>query len=261
MENNAIVLAPPVNRRRIPNLLTKRFMADYHESIKELPLNQKIELSDHLLWTTEFLQAFNESRNEDVYWEYVKKEESLLRKFGRALKSYKQSCFYKYFDLNLVLAEKDILTCEEFNGISSCDEHRPSKEEMKLFINSIKKLLYFERDFLLLERDPEFELDQKSPVQNGINWTGCRDGKNDFVQMIYGLHRAGLINSGKGEITKIIETLAPAFNVELGKNWQSNHSASIHKVNRDYQPPVFDKVKEAYLKYAEGLIQDKKNKQ
>lgn len=94
----------------------------------------------------------------------------------------------------------------------------------------------------------------------GIKWTGTKDNKNEFVQLIYGLHQAGFINSGKGEITKITEELANSFGIELGKNWQSNHSASIHKSKRDYEPPVFDKIKNAYLKYSATLQNDKKKK-
>ena len=258
MENREIVSPPVLDRKRIPHQLVKGFMADYHECVHELPLNQKVELTEHLLGTMDLLRSSAETGDEKIYTEYVRREEILLKKFGKALKLYRQKGFYQYFELDFVLAHKDILSCEEFNAMDSIEEQRPSKEEMNRFIKMTISRLYFERDFLLLEREPEFELDEKPPIKNGINWTGSRDSKNDFVQMVYGLYRAGLINAGKGEITKIIETLAPVFNVELGKNWQSNHSASIHKVNRDYQPPVFDKVKEAYLKYAEGLIQKKK---
>ena len=260
MENIVIVTPPPLNRKRIPDLLVKRFMADYHECLNELPLNQKVELTEHLLGTTDLLRAFTEAGDGNIYKEYIKGEEALLKKYGKALKLYRQMAFHKYFEMDFVLADKDILSCEEFNAMDSIEEQRPSKEEMNRFIKKTSSRLYFERDFLLLEREPEFKMDEKVQTGSGINWTGSRDTKNEFVQMVYGLHRAGLINGGKGEITKIVETLAPVFNIELGKNWQSNHSASIHKVNRDYQPPVFDKIKDAYLQYAAGLVEEKKNK-
>lgn len=93
-----------------------------------------------------------------------------------------------------------------------------------------------------------------------ITWTGSEKNKNEFVQFIYGLHQAGIINEGKGEIIKITESLAETFGIALGKNWQSNHSASIHKAKANYQPPIFDKVKEAYLKYAKTLAYEKKLK-
>lgn len=93
-----------------------------------------------------------------------------------------------------------------------------------------------------------------------IIWTGSDKNKNEFVQLVYGIYQAGLINEGKGEIIKITESLAETFGIELGKNWQSNHSASIHKAKVNYQPPIFDKAKEAYLKYAKLLAYEKKQK-
>lgn len=89
------------------------------------------------------------------------------------------------------------------------------------------------------------------------HWTAPKDAKNDFVQLIYGLHLAGYLNDGKGEITKITEALADTFGVDLGKNWQSNHSSSIHKAKEGYQPPIFDKIKQAYLAYSKGLVKRK----
>lgn len=91
-----------------------------------------------------------------------------------------------------------------------------------------------------------------------VKWTGTKDNKNEFVQLVYGLYQAGYINEGKGEITKIVETLSDVFNIPLGENWQSNHSASIHKVKNDYQAPIFRKIQEAYQQYTESLIESKK---
>ena len=255
--NNAPVV---VKRQLIPGLLAGKFISAYHESIIELPLDRKIELTEHLLGTMDLLKAYAEAEDEKIFKEYGKQEEALLKKFGKALKLYRQKSFHKFFFFGEVLAEMDILTTEQYNRLPA-EEQRPSEREINQFVSITKNRLNFERNFLFLERDPEFELTEKVPIKSGISWTGNKDSKNDFVQMVYGLHRAGIINAGKGEITKIVEALAPVFNVELGKNWQSNHSASIHKVNRNYQPPVFDKIKEAYLKYAEGLLEDKKKKQ
>ena len=93
-----------------------------------------------------------------------------------------------------------------------------------------------------------------------IEWSGKKDNKNEFVQLIYGLHKAGLINEGKGEITKIIETLAEDFKVDLGKGWQANHSSSIHRAKEDYQPRIFHKLQLAYGQYITEQLTLKKNK-
>ncbi len=138
---------------------------------------------------------------------------------------------------------------------------------------ALKKLALDQRKLLkLLIRNTAFtaikkklstlfaETNSKKETKNNtqIIWTGSEKNKNEFVQLVYGLHQAGIINEGKGEIIKITESIAEIFGIELGKNWQSNHSASIHKAKANYQPPIFDKVKEAYLKYAKTLAYEKK---
>ncbi|MBE2289394.1 MAG: RteC domain-containing protein [Chitinophagaceae bacterium] len=91
-----------------------------------------------------------------------------------------------------------------------------------------------------------------------VIWTGSRNNNNEFVQLIYGLHEAGYLNEGNGEITKIVESLASILKISLGKGWQSNLSSSVHKSKKDYEPPVFEKIKQAYLRYADDLIMAKK---
>lgn len=94
-----------------------------------------------------------------------------------------------------------------------------------------------------------------------VKWTSKKDNKNEFVQLIYGLHKAGFINEGKGEITKIVESLAGVFKIDLGKGWQANHSSSIHKAKTDYEAKVFQKINEGYKSYfAEQIEAAKKRK-
>jgi hypothetical protein len=115
----------------------------------------------------------------------------------------------------------------------------------------------------LLNYSPTFVPDPEStPVATAypIKWTSKKDNKNEFVQLVYGLHKAGFINEGKGEITKIVESLAGIFKIDLGKGWQANHSSSIHKAKNDYQPPIYNKIKEAYQRYMEEQIESKKKK-
>jgi len=164
------------------------------------------------------------------------------------------------------------------------DDERPFKriengKEITLYLSeeekALKKIALDQRKLLKLlvrhmayreiQRKQESLFDNKEQKETkkelaGIKWTGTKDNKNEFVQLIYGLHQAGFINNGKGEIIKITEEIANSFGLELGKNWQSNHSASIHKSKRDYEPPIFDKIMKAYLKYSSTLQDDKKKK-
>jgi hypothetical protein len=98
------------------------------------------------------------------------------------------------------------------------------------------------------------------PVLHWTNIIPTKENKNEFVQLIYGLHQAGYINHGRGEITKIVEAAAEAFDIKLGVNWQSNHSSSIHKAKRDYEPSVFRRMQEAYRQYADDLIEGKRKR-
>jgi glutamyl/glutaminyl-tRNA synthetase len=91
-----------------------------------------------------------------------------------------------------------------------------------------------------------------------FKWTSTKDNKNEFVQLVYGLFKAKLINNGEGEITKITESLAKTFKVDLSPNWQANLSSSIHKSNVGYNPQVFDKINKAYQEYVNTLIENKK---
>lgn len=140
---------------------------------------------------------------------------------------------------------------------------------------ALKKLALDQRRLLkILIRDTAYrQIQKRLPVMFNetentpivasypIKWTSKKDNKNEFVQLIYGFHKAGFINEGKGEITKIVETLAGVFKIDLGKGWQANHSSSIHKAHSDYRPPIFDKIKEAYHKYFHDQTESKrKNK-
>jgi hypothetical protein len=134
------------------------------------------------------------------------------------------------------------------------------------FPSQNQSLIKFHVGYFALEeirkRIPGY-LDQTKAVETPsvkypFKWTGDKDNKNEFVQVIYGLHKAGLINEGKGEITKIVEAIAKVFDVKLGENWQSNHSASIHRAKNDYKPLIFHKIREAYEQYMGDQIEHKK---
>ncbi len=99
---------------------------------------------------------------------------------------------------------------------------------------------------------------KSSTVKYAIKWTGKKDNRNEFVQLIYGLHEAGLLNNGKGEITKIVEALAEVFDLKLSDNWQSNLSKSIHNATSSYEPEIFDAIKTAFSGYCAKKRKEKK---
>ncbi len=134
-------------------------------------------------------------------------------------------------------------------------------DERKLLKYLIRAIGYVELQKRLPKMFDEKEnVSPEKPNAYPIIWSGKKDNKNEFVQLIYGLHKAGLINEGKGEITKIIETLAENLKVDLGKGWQANHSSSIHRAKEDYQPRIFHKIQLAYGQYITEQLTLKKSK-
>ncbi len=133
-------------------------------------------------------------------------------------------------------------------------------DKRKLFKLLIRSIAFTDIQKRMTEMFSETTLKSKLNSYNGLKWTAKKDNKNEFVQLIYGLHKAGFINEGKGEITKIIETLAEIFKIELGKGWQANHSSSIHKGNRDYKAKIFKTIEEAYHNYCEELRESAKKR-
>ena len=170
------------------------------------------------------------------------------------------------------------------NGVSLPIYISDEEKELREFVMNVKKLKKFFIRFLAfieIEKNlrgifiksdilpalsKEIQVENEKAVQTSINnstlikWTGSRENRNEFVQLIYGLHSSGFINNGKGEITKIVESLANIFDIDLSKNWQSNHSSSIHKSKNDYEPKIFKSIKDAYKDYTMSLVEGKRRR-
>lgn len=96
-----------------------------------------------------------------------------------------------------------------------------------------------------------------NPIDSGIKWKG--KNKTEFVQLIYALYEDGLIDNEKSEVTKLVADLAIILGLDLGKNWQSNHTKSITNRNNDYDIKIFDRIKRAYENYREDALKTKGN--
>ncbi len=87
---------------------------------------------------------------------------------------------------------------------------------------------------------------RKSETVKLVKWT---DGttKNNFTKLIYALHRANYLEDGKGEVTKMVDNLAPVFGIKMG-DWESNFSKGItDQVNYFDHGAFFDDLKKSYL--------------
>ncbi len=131
-------------------------------------------------------------------------------------------------------------------------------ESEKIYMLEVLSTIKGFREFNSLLRDEEDDLREGVAVQSDlntkkpkINWTNGNN-KNDFVKIIYAMHKAGLINNGFGDITKIVESLSYEFNVGLGKGWQSNFSKSKNYQNAEFDScEIFERLKASFKEYLE----------
>ncbi len=112
-------------------------------------------------------------------------------------------------------------------------------------------------DFIVIQNDkyyPNKNNNNIDIIKSDINWIGTNE--TEFIQLIYALHEGKYIE-GKG-ITKMVEEFSKLLNYPLNKNWQSNHSKSIHESNSDYAPKIFNKLGESYKQYQKKQIEKRK---
>lgn len=76
-------------------------------------------------------------------------------------------------------------------------------------------------------------------------WIGAES--TEFVQLMYALIEAGRLQ--KKDKTKMIENIATFLGLELSKEWSSNLSKSVHSRNNDYEPPIFNDLKNGWDRY------------
>lgn len=135
-------------------LLAQKFIRDYEDAIKQYELPQQLELTSHLLDVLELMEQYTAANDKDIWKQYKEKEEALLKKYGKTLKPYMDKYFYKYFSFNIVLAEKDIYSTEQFNRLT-IEEQGLMLNEIHSFIRLCHNSLYNARTFLYLQMDPE----------------------------------------------------------------------------------------------------------
>jgi hypothetical protein len=236
-----------------------KFLKDYKEMIIHFSLEQQIEITEHLMGLIELMEKNLKEQDEVNYYEYLKRESVLLKKYGKTLKPFIEKSFCQYFYFEHALVAIGIYTQQQY------DEFIP---EQKFF--SIDEVfdyhqiclagLTYNRNMLYLQKEPESSSDQKPSINYNIEWTAQKGNKNEFVQLVYALHQAEYINNGKGEIMKIVRAMAEALNFKLSDNWHSNHYNSISRQNSDYEPKIFKTLQESYEKYSKKSLDEKTNR-
>jgi hypothetical protein len=130
------------------------------EILNQYENEQKIELAEHLIQTFDDLSAYFKTREESVYRRYADRETQLLKKYGKDFKAFSEKSFYKLFDFDTILLEKDYYTSKEFNSLKT-NEGDLTEEAVMEFVNLMKRRLHGEIYYLYLEREPQFETKEK----------------------------------------------------------------------------------------------------
>lgn len=101
---------------------------------------------------------------------------------------------------------------------------------------------------------------EEKKLRSKIYWKG--ENETEFVQLVYALYEAKLITNDEDKITFLVRQLAEVFQVDLGKNWQSNLTKSLSERNYDYEPKIFAKLREGFKSYVDRRLnkEDSKDK-
>jgi len=104
-------------------------------------------------------------------------------------------------------------------------------------------------DFFIYWNTLEFN-SQKEKIQTKekIYWKG--NNETEFIQLIYMLFHSKLLSNESNEKTKLVKQVAEIFNYEIGKNWQTNLSASKQKRKNGYKPEIIQKLDDAWEYYS-----------
>lgn len=150
-------------RHQLPALLAKKFIKAHAKMIKEYKYSEQNELTEHLLNTLELIDQFSKTQNKDFWKQYVDLENKLAKKYGKHLKAYQSSYFYKYFQFDIIVGEFDFYSSKEFNALPY-EQRDFNQNEISQFLTLCKNALNNELSFLYLQKEPEFIITENKPL-------------------------------------------------------------------------------------------------
>ena len=181
-----------INRRTIPAILAKKFINDYDEVMKHYTVEQQIEITGHLLKVVEFMQEYQENNDNSLFKKWQKEELALAEKYKDTLKPYKAKSFQKYFEYDIILAEKDLYTAKEYNKLPA-DEQGLSDNEIGTFLLTCQKSLDNSLERLYLQEPHEkVQLSKPASTEESLGATSDKDiTRSRQMLAIYYLLKAG----------------------------------------------------------------------
>lgn len=142
-------------RHIIPRLIEMAFSKNYQEAMTHYELEQRIELTEHL----EMLMRLSEEDYEGNYRQYADAERELLKKYGSAFKPYRDKQFYLYPTKEFVFGITGIYDDFDYNRLP--DEYTElTEKEIKSIARNCWRMLTGALDYLYLEREPQFSLNE-----------------------------------------------------------------------------------------------------
>ncbi len=239
-------------RHLVPSLLTQRFLKDYEDTVKHFKLPQQIELTEHLLEMLGIMSEYAQKEDAKVYDNYVKLENALLSKYGKAFKPFKETQFRSYFYFQEVLVTKAVYTSEQYNNLG--DEQKLSLPETEKFIHLSKNGLHFRLDSLYLQRDPEFEPQEREQEAIGEAEQDNEITKARQLLAIYYLLKAGF--NLEHRVSGNVSQIAKFVHLMTGTKFTTIQNSDIYK--KYLKMPNYKKDKELIkdLKYVRSYFSE-----
>src|SRR6218665_2582087 len=137
--------------------LSMAFTNDYDEIIKHYKQPQQEELTEHLIGMLNVMYDYVQTNRNEDYERYVKSENDLQKKYGKAFEPFASKHFYMYFRFEMIVVHKNVITTEEYNSLPGSEEQTLKPEEIRSFVQLSLNYLYHSRNRLWAQREPQFE--------------------------------------------------------------------------------------------------------
>lgn len=218
-----------INRNSVVPRLVKMFLDNYKNVMKHYNNAERIEITEHLLEVLELLKNYQKTKDDNLYKEWQKKEDVLLKKYRDKLRPYKAKFFHSYFEFETIILTKELYTAEEYNSLPE-EEQGLSEREIKNYLNQIGNGLRAELDSYYME--PTSTGEKKTPEKELLGDQPDKDiTRSRQLLAIYYMLKAGFNiehrkNSNVSDVAKLIHLMT-------GTKFTTLNSSEIYKKYKD----------------------------
>jgi len=248
------MLSNTIPRYQYSLALAQRFIKEYDDLLKDYSHELQLVITEHLLDILELIDEYVATDNDEYYKTYQISEDKFLKKYGSQLKSYAAKAFYRYFQFDLVLVEKDIITSEAFNAMTG-EEQTLTLNDKKQFLSTCKNVLYQQKHYLYLEsggqNDSSVTLNDNSPVTLNDNFIVTDEPDKEITKArqllaIYYFLKASLGIEARGSSS--VSGVARFIHLLTGTKFTTVQNSDIYKKflrmpNYKEKGPLIDDLK------------------